>query len=196
MIETPEQEHRRAFDLSELVRWEQTRNSRGALIPALAGTALGILVVGAGVYTFFLHAASASAVGYGAGVALVATGIALAVGSWSYARALARKPNLLEIGNDFLSYGRKENPPLTRLRWDDPRLRLVLQDGTNLRARLGTRDRFAVFSLIPNGTTRIPIPQEAFFAILSEAERHGLSRKRHSTGGIEVTSLTPARAQR
>lgn len=184
----------RQFDLDNLVEREREENSRSALVPVVAGTVIGFLLVGVGTYVAIRHESGSSAADYAEGLVLAALGAAIAAGSWIYVRALRRKPNLLIITNDFVSYGRKGEPQMTERRWDDPGLKLVLHDRTNLRAKLQERDRFAVFSLVPEGSTRIPLPQDAFDTIISEAQRHGLSVKRQELYGVAILTIVPLRS--
>ncbi len=78
---------------------------------------------------------------------------------------------------------------MTELLWSEPGLRLILHDGRVRRARLGDRDRFAIFSLVPGSGPRIPLTEEAFDGVLAEAQRHGLSPRSQELSGVKVIVL-------
>lgn len=186
-------EETRRFDLSELVHWELQKNIARARVQAWAVTAFGLVIAGVGVYIGFIQSKSPTIADFGEGSVVVATGLVVALAGWIYPRALQRKPNLLIVADDSLSYGRSEKPPLKELLWDNPRIKLVLHDRRNLRAKLQKRDRFGLFSIIPDGNTRIPLTQEAFDTVMTQAQRHGLGMKRQDLGSVGVIVLKKPR---
>jgi hypothetical protein len=176
-----------AFDLTELVEWEARKNLPRARVQAWGIAALGLFLAAVGAYAGIIRPSHPTSTDVVEGVVVIVAGLAIAFSGWTYPRALQRKPNLLIVSDSSLSFGRKERPPLTELRWDEPGLKLVLQDGRELRAKLLDRDRFAIFSLVPGNSPRIPLTEDAFNSILSEVQRHGLTTKSQDFGGVKVT---------
>jgi hypothetical protein len=179
------------FDLTELVEWEAAKNLPRARAQAWGITGLGVFLAAVGVYTGFFRPSHPTPNYIVESVVVIAAGLAIVLSGWIYPRALQRKSNLLIVTDNSLSFGRRERPPSTEIRWDDPGLRLVLQDGREVRARLLDRDRFAVFSLVPGNSPRIPLTEDAFNSVLSEVQRQGLTMKSQNFGGVKVTVVKP-----
>jgi len=184
------------FDLTDLVNWESEQNASRARARAWAISVFGLALASIGVYAGFLRSSVSTPLDYGEGTALAVVGLIVVAAARKFGvGSLRRKPNLLVVTNEAISYGLKGEQTLTQLRWDAPSLRLVLYDRTDLRAKLQDRDRFAVFSIVLIGGPSIPLTRDAFDAILSEATRHGLTLKRQELGSVGIVSLKSRRAK-
>lgn len=180
------------FDLSELQEWEGLRNGSRLRLRAWSGVGLGCLVLVIGVYAEVARfPTTGPIVLIVAGGALIATGVAVAAGSWWYAISIyERAPNELLVSDAALSLSRSATAGfVVRFGWDDSRLRVVLQDRSELRARLGERDSYSEYRLVPPAGASLPIPKPAFDQIILIARKHGAEIKQQHIGLVAITII-------
>ena len=166
---------------------KQTTELKGAVkgwrVFAVVFAVLGIGMAVLAGYLELSHGSGAGG-GYAAAVAVFAVvGLIVAAACWGLAVRGGALPNTIVVTSIGLELRADTSRGSVTLRWSDPDLNLRLIDrrglpGTRLDGKSRNKFAFAVES-----GPRIPIPQQAFEAILGQAESRNLKITRRTLRG-------------
>lgn len=177
------------FNLNDLIEWEWAKNKARAYAGATAVSIFGALIASAGVYGAPAYGSN----DFAEGIALLGSGVAIAIASWAFIARPSQVPSVLVVSDRAIAYLPARGGALIEVPWTAPRFHFVLHDRQVLHAKLGAGDRFAEFGFLPTrDRPRMPIPAAAYQAIMEEAKRHGLRVTRTDLGGVGLIGIRPA----
>ena len=190
-------EARQSFDLSSLVKVREKRGS-GLTSSATFFVFFGLIIAAIGavlLITRFTDSTPLTLVAYGV---LAGMGLAITAATWAMGTQSGALPHSLTVSPEGTVLHFSGQVPDRNLLWTDSKLNFTIYDRRHLPPLIKPGTPRITFDFVPRGGPRVPIPEQAFDAILVESRSHGLQVltqriQAPGEGSYDVVTVRPHR---